>query len=318
MSTPLPGHRRRALVAVIAIGLGLAAAPVFFQMFTRAPGGGDMITSFRAYMTEARIDQFQGYLGEISAAQRETATNDVTSGNRYPAVAEFKRKWPGINSDMTAMLTTMRANIDNYNGVAALPPFWLFPFFFVLPGLLVAGAATWTLVADRRDAPVGRRLAVLSGLGLAIVAAPLVFQMFTRAPGGAEMIDAFRPLMTDTKVTKVQGYFLVIGSAEGQFRTELSHQTAALPAVGQLSRDWPHISAEMAPMIGTMADNLDNFNGVAALPPFWLFPWFFVVPGLLIAGLAEAARRRTKVRPATENLTAASPPSPTPIERSLT
>jgi hypothetical protein len=46
----------------------------------------------------------------------------------------------------------------------------------------------------------------------------------------------------------------------------------------------------MAPMIGTMADNVGRFAAVDALPPFWLFPWFFVVPGLLVAGLALAAR----------------------------
>jgi hypothetical protein len=44
-------------------------------------------------------------------------------------------------------------------------------------------------------------------------------------------------------------------------------------------------------MIGTMADNVDNFADVDALPAFPLFPWFFVIPGVMIAGLALYAGR---------------------------
>ena len=46
-------------------------------------------------------------------------------------------------------------------------------------------------------------------------------------------------------------------------------------------------------MIGAMSDNVDNYEAISALPPFPLFPWFFVVPGLLIAGLALATRPLT-------------------------
>ena len=45
-------------------------------------------------------------------------------------------------------------------------------------------------------------------------------------------------------------------------------------------------------MIGTMSDNVDNYQAVAALPPFSLFPWFFVAPGLIVAGLAVGRRPR--------------------------
>ena len=105
------------------------------------------------------------------------------------------------------------------------------------------------------------------------------------------MIDDFRPLMTTQKVTRVQGYFLTIGAAEGQLRNEAFPASGGAastepPDVARFSRDWPTISRDMAPMIGTMADNVDNFAAVDALPPFSLFPWFFVIPGLLVIGLA--------------------------------
>ena len=51
----------------------------------------------------------------------------------------------------------------------------------------------------------------------------------------------------------------------------------------------------MSDMLDRMERNLGNYAGVDALPPFSLFPWFFVIPGLLVAGLSGAAlasRRR--------------------------
>ncbi|MGH8985046.1 MAG: hypothetical protein ACRDY6_14380, partial [Acidimicrobiia bacterium] len=58
------------------------------------------------------------------------------------------------------------------------------------------------------------------------------------------------------------------------------------PAVSELGDDWVGIINDMTPMIGAMSDNVDNYDAVAALPPFRLFPWFFVGPGVLVALLA--------------------------------
>ena len=60
--------RKGPLVVVLVLGLGLALAPVAFQMFDRAPKGGDMIDAFEPYMTPAKITQFEGYMAEMRAA----------------------------------------------------------------------------------------------------------------------------------------------------------------------------------------------------------------------------------------------------------
>jgi hypothetical protein len=52
----------------------------------------------------------------------------------------------------------------------------------------------------------------------------------------------------------------------------------------------------MAPMIGAMGDNVDNYLGVDALPPFDLFPWFFVAPGVLLVVLGAVHVRRQPSR----------------------
>lgn len=292
-------RRRWPLVVAVVIGLALALAPAAWQMFDRAPKGGHMIGGFRPYMSEATIAGFRGDLAVIDAAHGQVAAlradGHAAAVVGQPAVAAFDRGWPGIDDDMGSMLTTMHENIGHYRGVAALPPFVLFPWFFVLPGLLVAAVGLWLLLADRRGdvAPRARtvRRRVLIALGIGLVAAPAVFQMFTRAPGGARMIDAFRPFMTQAKVTQVQGYFLTIGDAEGALRLSVLPKLRSgggvapqqVAAIERLDAQWPAISARMAPMIGAMTDNVGNYQAVAALPPFWLFPWFFVVPGVAVA-----------------------------------
>lgn len=281
--------RRGALVAILAIGVGVALAPAAFRMFSRAPLGGQMIEEFRPFMRPERLDAFEGHLTRIGSAVEALRRQDA--GLDHPMVAELDRRWQDIDTDMTGMLDTIRDNLDNFAAIDALPDFPLFPWFFVIPGLAIAGLA-WAALRARTpggELPPWARWSLV-GMGAGLVAAPAVFMMFTRAPLGAAMIDEFRPLMRPERITAVQGYFLTIGGAEGALRTgvlaEVEDPDAPLPEVHALIEAWPAMAGDMAPMIGAMSDNLDNFAAVAALPPFSLFPWFFVIPGLLVAGLA--------------------------------
>jgi hypothetical protein len=48
----------------------------------------------------------------------------------------------------------------------------------------------------------------------------------------------------------------------------------------------------MTPMIAAMSDSVPRYQAIRSLPPFTLFPWFFLIPGVLIAGLAIGARSK--------------------------
>jgi len=315
---PLPARTSRrgraAWTAMLAIGLGIAMAPLAFQMFSRAPKGGRMIDEFRPFMTERRLANFVGFLGEINAAEIEyrtalrpaaaAAAAGAADRSALGAVDDWSARWRddngrlGIGSDMTQMLGTMQSNLGNFRAVDALPPFPLFPWFFVAPGLMIAGLAAWGLHRNRTGRAPGwpRPAAIVLGAGL--VAAPFIFSMETRAPRGNDMINDFKPIMTTAKVRTVQSYFPAIGLAEGQLRLRLTplavHDGGGpYPAVQQFSSDWPRISAEFATFLGAMSDNLDNFAAVKALPPFTLFPLFFILPGLLVIGLAITVPRRS-------------------------
>lgn len=289
-------RRRGAFVAALVIGLGLIAAPAVFQMFTRAPGGGEMLNDFAPYMTSDVIGGFSDDLALIDSAITDVspAVGEVPADVRTAYFADLADKWPGIYDDMGGMLTTMDANLDNFSAVRSLPPFPLFPWFFVFPGLFAVGIAVWGL--RRGNAGPAR---ALIALGLGLVLAPVIFQMFTRAPKGADMIDDFRSLMTTERVQTMQGYFLTIGAGEGNLRNDIVpvlEGSDLTQNVSDFSTQWPRISNDMAPMIGAMGDNVSNYLGVDALPPFDLFPWFFVAPGVLLIVLGSVhSRRRSPV-----------------------
>ncbi|MGB2757754.1 MAG: hypothetical protein WBD02_08845 [Acidimicrobiia bacterium] len=326
--------RRWPMWAALAIGLGVALAPVAFQLFDRAPKGKDMIDGFRPYMTEKKISKFQHDMKEIDVAVTEARTklrpalrsqlqlDDAGIDTKFALYADFEKRWRGIDNDMSDMLRTMHRDLGDFAAVDALPPFNLFPWFFVAPGVLIVGAASAGLLATRRRRRgSGPRSTVapatmLIVMGLGLIAAPVAFQMFTRAPKGGHMINDFRPLMTTPKVQRIQGYFLVIGAGEGTLRNEMlpavgatgtasatgtaNTTTAAdasqFPAIARFSADWQTISNEMAPMIGAMSDNVANYQAVDALPSFPLFPWFFVAPGVLVLAFGIVARRAARTQ----------------------
>jgi hypothetical protein len=315
--------RRYALIVLIALGAGLALAPLVFGMFSRAPKGATMIDEFRPYMTEERLGRFEGYLPEIDAAVRETKTSlqpylaergidRQQFESRFATFTTFTRQWPAIDSDMTDLLRRVHGNVGNYEAVDALPTFTLFPWFFVIPGALIVGFASLALLAPSR-----RRLAlpVLAVLGVGLVAAPFAFQMFQRAPKGGEMMDDFESIMTRRRVQTIQGYFATMAVGQGAIRVDVipaAKQAAALsddefarqfPDITRLNRDWVGILNDMTPMVGAMSDNVDNYDAVKALPPFPLFPWFFVVPGILTVVLVFLATRRSGGRAPLESVT---------------
>ncbi|MEZ5271191.1 MAG: hypothetical protein R2694_02630 [Ilumatobacteraceae bacterium] len=291
----------------LVIGLGLASAPALFQMYDRAPAGGDMMVEFEPYMTQQKVDTFNGYMDAIGAAVTEIAdlrqqmadTGTLTAeqfDTQYSIAMQLADQWSAIDEDMGDLLARMDRNLGNYDAVNSLPSFDLFPFFFVIPGGLMAMAGLWLLL-PKRGHQRGATWALLV-LGVGMVLAPVAFQMFTRAPKGAEMIDDFRPMMTVDRVRNVQGYFVTLGAGESQLRATVmpafeaaGGDAADYPAIAEFSAVWPTMRTDFNPMIATMRDNIDNFEAVDAMPSFDLFPWFFLVPGLIVAGTAGWALR---------------------------
>ncbi len=320
-------RRPWAAAAIVVIGLALVALPIAFNMFTKAPKGASMMAEFKPFMTTAKLSGYQHDLLVINGGVQQTATtvaarleggtaDKAAFDSSYPTFATFDQQWPAIDSTMTTLMDEVQGNLGNYQAIAALPSFRLFPWFFVIPGALLAGLGVLVLwrPASRRG---GRVALVILGAGL--VAAPVAFQMFNRAPKGGQMMTAFTSIETTSNVQRIQGYFGYMAEGQGAIRLNIVPALAAsglspqqirmqFPAVSTLDTQWVGILNDMTPMIGAMSDNVANYQALSSLPSFPLFPWFFVVPGVLTIGLAVAAgtRRRHDA------------PSPAPLSPAMT
>src|SRR5262245_49022619 len=125
-AAPTAGMSRAGFVALLVVGIGLALAPVAFQMFHRGPLGAQMMAAFRLFMTDARVNGFQQHIRAIDAGVKEAngpvATKLAGPGpaghvrfeHRYPAFAQFQKDWQPINADMTNLLDTIQDNAGNY------------------------------------------------------------------------------------------------------------------------------------------------------------------------------------------------------------
>ena len=88
---------------------------------------------------------------EIGAAKEAIdALPPTTPGRDAAPIASWREEWPAIDDDMSSMLKTMKANVERFDGIAALPPFPLFPWFFVIPGALLIVIGGWLLALERR------------------------------------------------------------------------------------------------------------------------------------------------------------------------
>ena len=289
--------RRRtvALVIVAVIGIGLAVAPVAFGMFSRAPKGAVMLGDFKPFMTTPRLDGFDTDIAQIRDAVHAINVAHVPAALASQTYQSFAAQWPTIDATMSNLLDQVQSNKPNYEAMAALPSFRLFPWFFEIPGVLIALAAGLALWRPRWGHGARAALVVL---GIGLIVAPFAFGMFDRAPKGAHMMKTFATIETSAKVSQIQDYFSTMAVGQGAIRLDIEPALAKagqpLAAVTALDANWVHILNDMTPMIGAMSDNVDNYGALKSLPSFSLFPWFFVIPGALVGGLAVAARPRTQ------------------------
>ena len=85
-------------------------------------------------------------------------------------------------------------------------------------------------------------------VGLLLIIAPLVMGLPDKADGGQQMIDGLAPIMD-----------------------------------GQLVRT---TADDVEPLVTTMQEQRANYRKIAGLPDLTLFAWFFLIPGVVLVGLA--------------------------------
>jgi hypothetical protein len=301
--------------ATAVVGLALIAVPFATSMWDRAPQGAAMITAFAPHMQPAKVAGYQRDLAQLNGGIVQASTKGAAvlyphlkpaaARQRFakdgPMLASFQATWPKTYRSLSGVVNPIAANRPGYEAIAALPRFGLFPWFFVIPGgvLVLLGAIALAFPGVWRAA----RWGVLA-VGIGLIAAPAVFQMWDRAPKGAALVEAFKPIETRSAVVRVQNDFAQVAIAQGALAGELvpalqrhglsqAQIDQQFPAVQTLLARWIPILNGLTPVIGVMSDNVGRFQAVAALPPFTAFPWLFLVPGLLVSLIVLAGPLRS-------------------------
>jgi len=141
-------------------------------------------------MTQENVDKFNGYLQGIQGTQADAAklipalaaqlnkTPEQVQqflGQNFPSLAAMLQSLPQLSKDFSGLLaaiganvaifqkvpagldhyrplvTTMQANVGNFASVDALPRMSLFPWFFIIPGILVVLGSGFLLFDDHRQ-----------------------------------------------------------------------------------------------------------------------------------------------------------------------
>jgi hypothetical protein len=135
------------------------------------------IAKFTAYMEGFAGMQADGQKLVPALAQAMNTTPAQVQqmlASQFPSMAQMLASLPQMEKDFTALMGMMAANVDtfrrvppgldhykplvdvmqanvgNYASIDAMPRFSLFPWFFVIPGVLIVLAAAYLLVGDVR------------------------------------------------------------------------------------------------------------------------------------------------------------------------
>jgi hypothetical protein len=186
--------RRLTLSLFLAIGVGLIVTPLSMSMFDRSSKGETMMNGFRPLMQPAHVQTTAAYYDNVftklrpfaqlmpgiqqdarklipalaQAMHMTPARAQQMLGTQFPSLARmlqalprgvqvFNRVPAGLDW-YRPLVRTMQANTGNYAAADALPPMSFFPWFFVLPGILLVLAAAYLLVGDVRPDMVWPKL----------------------------------------------------------------------------------------------------------------------------------------------------------------
>lgn len=343
--------RRILAMIVLVVGAAMVVLPTATGMWVRAGQGGDMINAFKPIMTQQNVNLFtEDYMptlalgfGNVPSAM-DAASQSVThrplsyqSASDYlasqPSLANLsylQKNFATIAVPFTSMLAVMNSDRGAFHSLTGLPPFLLFPYFFALPGLILAACALLVLRAEARRRATGARqpqraVRVMLVIGIFLTAAPFLpmppgfHSIWSVAPQGGRMLTDFAspvdpggpPIMSAATVRMFDGYLGEMKAAQAEIVPAIQGELAAQghpvtaaqvreviarqPALSQVSTvlsNFPAMYDKFRFFLQRMGASLGNYQAVRDLPAFPVFPYLFLIPGVIVL-LASALLLRT-------------------------
>ena len=293
--------------AVAAVGLALVALPFATHLWDRAPQGERLLTAYAPYMTAERVAAYQRDVEQLNAGVREAVAKGPAAlhpdaspaaarrafARQTPMLADFAAKWPKTYNSLRSVIGPIAAHRDGYRALAALPRFGLIPWLLTIPGAVLTLLGGVALIWPRAWRATRWGVAAVA---VGLLVAPTATHLWDRAPKGAALVEAFRPIETRATVERVQNDFGLVAIAQGALAGELvpalqrhgyedAQVDARFPAVTTLGERWVPILNDLTPVLGALSDNVGRFQAVAALPPLTAFPWLFVLLGVLLLAI---------------------------------
>ena len=307
-ASAVPMRRPKApAIALLVLGLALALGPIVGGLFSKVASGKQMIDEFAPHM---QTDALARYGNDLQTLRRAAAAVDAiyaqdgVAAGRFPGLDVYRQRAAAIDEHATSLLHRVDSAKPDYDRVAKIGGFDRIPFLIVLYGIALIYGGCVLLASGR-----GRARAAVAGIVLASVALtayPFVSDLNGGTKAGQRMLHAFAPVMTHAKVRQLQSDFVVLVTADGQLDTAFR----AVPQSGQPAADvnalvtgWPAISSDLASLVGTINDNIGNFNALddvdsllrhAGTSGFESFPEILIGLGVAGAALALAATPRRR------------------------
>lgn len=270
--------------------------PIVGGMFAKAAAGKQMIDEFAPHLEPDPLARYAEDLEIIrrgaSGVEAVYAQQGVPAG-AFPGIDAYRPQAAEIDERASSLLARIEATEPDYRDVADIGGFDRVPFLIVLAGVVALYGGGVLLKGGRGRAPFAAGVVVAASVALATY--PFVSKLPQGARAGEQMLERLEPVMTPAYVRELQNDFVLMVHAVGQLDTAFR----AVPQSGQAGADiarlveaWPRVSSDLAELVGTMNDNIDNFDDMNALPALRTMPWVLVAVGAFIAASAFAALPR--------------------------
>lgn len=300
-------RRRWPAIALIGLGALLIVGPIAGGLFSKVASGKQMIDQFAPYMSSATLDRYGSDITTLRQAaggvDQVYASQHVAAG-RFPGLDDYRAQSAAITARADSLLRQVRATQSDYQKVAGIGGFDRIPFLIVIVGAVAIYAGCVLRFGPGRRARPTALLAL--GVSAAVALYPFVGSFDSGAIAGRRMLHGLSPVMTHGQVRQLQGDFIVLVTAVGELDTTFADVPQPGPAhttIHSLVKQWPAISSDLASLVGTINDNIHNFNALQSLDAstsgisvsgLEAFPWMLVGTGAIIATLSAAALPRRR------------------------
>ncbi len=307
-SAETPLHRpRRPVLVLLVLGALLVVGPIAGGLFAKMAAGTQMIDEFAPHMATSALNRYAADLrimrGAATGVDAVYRQDDIANG-RFPLLDTYRHQSTAIDNRAARLLGRVSATQADYRRVASIGGLDRIPFLVEACGLIGLLGASILLLGRRSAARGAVVMVVLASAAVGVY--PFVSNLESGAGAGAHMLHSLAPVMTDHEVRQLQSDFVVLVEAVGELDTSFRAVAPTGTATGQIAdlvNGWPGISSDLASLVGTINDNIGNFDALESLdtvtrgegvPGFEAFPWVLVGIGVVGASLAVAALPRRR------------------------